>query len=210
MREALHINQHPGIKPPSFECKIINSKIIDNQYWIELDQTFYYPSGGGQPADHGTLNGEHGDYTIRDVKKRSEIQHLLGTDEIEIDKLLDQAFTASIDHERRDKLCRMHTAQHLISAAADELQSTTDKWFESLPGGPTLAKMMGLDSIGDNIQNSKTESKTENEEKGLSTNFKSIKVQRLHKPFKNKFKLASANPSERPTRSWVIGSSKLH
>ena len=40
--------------------------------------------------------------------------------------------------------------------------------------------------IGDNIQNSKTESKTENEEKGLSTNFKSIKVQRLHKPFKNK------------------------
>ena len=121
MREALHINQHPGIKPPSFECKIINSKIIDNQYWIELDHTFYYPSGGGQPADHGTLNGEHGDYTIRDVKKRSEIQHLLGTDEIEIDKLLDQAFTASIDHERRDKLCRMHTAQHLISAAADEL-----------------------------------------------------------------------------------------
>ena len=38
------------------------------------------------------------------------------------------------------------------SAAADELQSTTNKWFDSLPGGATLASMMGLDSIGDNIQ----------------------------------------------------------
>ena len=121
MRESLHINQHPGIQPPSFECKVIDSHIIDDQCWIELDQTYYYPSGGGQPADHGTIVSSDCNYSILDVRKRSEIHHLLGDDSVDIATVLNTTFTANIDHNRRDKLCRMHTAQHLISAAADEL-----------------------------------------------------------------------------------------
>ena len=121
MRDSLHINQHPGIKPPSFECKIINSEIIDNQCWVEFDRTYYYPSGGGQPADHGSINGDSGNFDILDVRKRTEIKHLLSGDQFNSNSLLDQSFIANIDHERRNQLCRMHTAQHLISAAADEL-----------------------------------------------------------------------------------------
>lgn len=120
MSEPLHINQHPGTEPPSFECQVIDSQVIDGDYWVQLDNSYYYPSGGGQPADHGTISGDGVHYSIFDVRKRAEILHLLG-DSVNLDLLMNQTLTAEIDHKRRDILCRMHTAQHLVSAAADEL-----------------------------------------------------------------------------------------
>ncbi len=124
MSEPLHINQHPGTSPPSFECKVVDSQVIDGDNWVQFDKTYYYPSGGGQPADHGTISAEGIKYSILDVRKRTEILHLL-SDSVNIDTLSNLTLTAEINHERRDILCRMHTAQHLVSAAADELFSAT-------------------------------------------------------------------------------------
>ena len=124
MSEPLHINLHPGTGPPSFECIMVDSQVIDGDYWVQFDKTYYYPSGGGQPADHGTLSADGVTYSILDVRKSSEILHLLG-DSTNIDSLLNKTLTAEIDQQRRDVLCRMHTAQHLVSAAADELFGAT-------------------------------------------------------------------------------------
>jgi len=124
MSEPLHIKLHPGINPPNFNCKVISSEIIDGSPWVQFDESYYYPSGGGQPADHGIISSDGTKYSILDVKKRTEMLHQLD-DSVDIDSLMNKSFTAEIDQQRRAILCRMHTAQHLISAAADELFGAT-------------------------------------------------------------------------------------
>ena len=46
-----HLEQHPGINPPDFSAKVT---AVDTEY-IQLDCTNFYPMGGGQPADRGTI-----------------------------------------------------------------------------------------------------------------------------------------------------------
>jgi misacylated tRNA(Ala) deacylase len=79
---------------------------------VVLDRTAFYPRGGGQPSDHGTLWGDGGEYRVLEVKKQGgEVWHKL-------DRAA--AFTAgtrvrgAIDWERRYKLMRTHTALHIL------------------------------------------------------------------------------------------------
>ena len=49
-----HLEQHPGLNPPDFTA-IVTAVSEDS---IEMDKTFYYPMGGGQPADKGGITSE--------------------------------------------------------------------------------------------------------------------------------------------------------
>jgi misacylated tRNA(Ala) deacylase len=87
---------------------------------VVLDRTFFYPAGGGQQADHGSLAPHKGaPYTVVDVTKSGAAAiHRVrrppaGTsatlqvgDEVE----------GRIDWERRHRHMRLHTGQHLLSA----------------------------------------------------------------------------------------------
>jgi misacylated tRNA(Ala) deacylase len=94
--------------------------------YVILDGTYFYPEGGGQPPDHGTLSWDGGQAAIGDVyKDHGEVKH-------EIDSLdgepPDEGTTVEgqIDDERREKLRRMHTAQHVVSRVVlDEYGATT-------------------------------------------------------------------------------------
>ncbi|MBM3130173.1 MAG: alanyl-tRNA editing protein [Chloroflexi bacterium] len=79
---------------------------------IVLDRTAFYPRGGGQPSDHGTLWGDGGEYRVLEVKKQGgEVWHKL-------DRAATFAVGArvrgAIDWERRYKLMRTHTALHIL------------------------------------------------------------------------------------------------
>ena len=80
---------------------------------IFLDRTAFYPIGGGQPNDEGSLTSEKGNFKIVNVKKVSgEIAH-------EVDKeglAVGDKVRGAIDWNRRYKLSRMHTAAHALSA----------------------------------------------------------------------------------------------
>jgi misacylated tRNA(Ala) deacylase len=83
--------------------------------YIVLDGTYFYPEGGGQPADHGTIEWDGGHADIGDVRKnhgdvRHRIESLAGDLPAE-----GTTVEAEIDTERREKLTRMHTAQHVLS-----------------------------------------------------------------------------------------------
>jgi len=133
MSDLLHLTQHPGTNPQSFTSTICSAEVVDGDTWVELSESFFYPSGGGQPADHGSLEIEGKFSVIQDVQKGKKLLHNIGViDNIEIQ--LRSPVNASIDIERRNVLSRMHTAQHLISAAADELFS-----------GRTIGNQIGLD-----------------------------------------------------------------
>lgn len=76
--------------------------------YVVLSQTAFYPEGGGQPGDTGTLNGVR----VSSVRKRDgEIRHY--TDAPVVGKV-----HGIIDWEPRYGHMRMHSAQHLLSAIA--------------------------------------------------------------------------------------------
>lgn len=77
---------------------------------IELDQTLFYPKGGGVSSDIGTLGGKK---VVETTKEGSRILHNMDSvTGIEIGGKIE----GSIDWGRRHRLMRMHTAGHLLSA----------------------------------------------------------------------------------------------
>jgi misacylated tRNA(Ala) deacylase len=83
--------------------------------YIVLGGTYFYPEGGGQPADHGTLDWEGGAADVVDVQKEhGDVRHAIDNRDGD---LPDAGATVEghVDEERRQKHRRMHTAQHVVS-----------------------------------------------------------------------------------------------
>lgn len=85
---------------------------------VMLDRTVFYPTGGGQPGDSGTLTGPGGTLAITEaVKGEGGILHKLEEgaaapavgDEVEV----------TLDWDRRYKHMRIHTALHLLCSVVD-------------------------------------------------------------------------------------------
>ena len=92
------------------ECESIVTEIIGKD--VVLDQTIFYPKGGGQPSDFGTIN----DYKVVNVsKKDGKIVHEC---ENEPSLSVGDKVSCAIDWDRRYKLMRMHTAAHVLAATA--------------------------------------------------------------------------------------------
>ena len=109
-----HLDQHPGIDPPDFDATVtaISSESI------EMDKTFYYPKGGGQPSDKGTIRSDTFQCNVYDVSKKSSVMHMIEESNGELN--VGDQIRCIIDSEWRNQLSAMHTAQHLISALANE------------------------------------------------------------------------------------------
>ena len=81
---------------------------------IYLDKTAFYPSGGGQPSDSGTLVDEvsHKSAVIIDVEKNGDgVAHMA---EGEHGFAIGNSVIGKIDWERRYAHMRYHTALHII------------------------------------------------------------------------------------------------
>lgn len=100
---------------------------------LALDRTVFYPTGGGQAHDTGTLAG----MPVTDVSKEAdEVWHTLGGEDP-----LPAAGTAvrgGIDWERRHQLMRTHTALHVLCGVI------WNEWGTPVTGGnmePLAARM---------------------------------------------------------------------
>jgi misacylated tRNA(Ala) deacylase len=84
---------------------------------VVLDRTLFYPAGGGQPGDRGTLSGPDGHrLAVVDVTKSgSAVLHRWGRGSKPALSVGDEV-AAELDWERRYGHMRLHTAQHLLSA----------------------------------------------------------------------------------------------
>jgi misacylated tRNA(Ala) deacylase len=80
---------------------------------VVLDRTAFYPGGGGQPCDFGSLMVGDVSYPVEKVKKQgAEVLHFLGGSlPLPSDG---SAFHGILDWSRRHKLMRTHTALHLL------------------------------------------------------------------------------------------------
>lgn len=80
---------------------------------VMLDRTAFYPGGGGQPHDTGTLQVEGVTYPVEKVSKSPEgIVHILGGGE-PLPAVGSEA-VGKLDWERRHALMRTHTALHVL------------------------------------------------------------------------------------------------
>ncbi len=82
---------------------------------VALDRTAFYPSGGGQPHDVGTLTLGGQTYTLTKVRKAgSDVWHELAEDPAGLQDLRGLAVHGAIDWTRRHQLMRTHTAMHIL------------------------------------------------------------------------------------------------
>ena len=83
---------------------------------IVLDRTVFYPMGGGQAADTGTIDWEGGSATVIDTRygDGGAIRHIV--EENAARPQVGGQVRASIDWDRRYRHMRMHTALHLLGS----------------------------------------------------------------------------------------------
>ena len=95
---------------------------------VALDRSAFYPEGGGQPADHGTING----VAVLDVQAADDgtIWHTLAA------PLGASSVECALDWPRRFDHMQQHHGQHLLSAA-----------FENLTDAHTVAFHLGANGV---------------------------------------------------------------
>jgi len=101
---------------------------------VVLDQTYFYPEGGGQEADHGTI----ADREVYDVQRMgTSILHFVRGDATSV---LKKRVACVIDGERREALMRNHTATHIVLGAARKALGN-HVWQAGAHKAPDLARL---------------------------------------------------------------------
>jgi misacylated tRNA(Ala) deacylase len=125
---------------------------------IALDRTAFYPTGGGQPHDTGTLAG----LTVTDVRKDGEtVWHTVTGGEL---PAVGSSVDGTVDWERRHALMRTHTALHVLCGVIwnewhvpvtggnmEPLSARMDFEFDPLPPdfGPTVETLVNAELAAD-------------------------------------------------------------
>ena len=91
----------------SFAATVVSCEQREKGYAVILDATAFYPEGGGQACDLGTLNG----IAVLDVREEGEqVVHLCGSP-----LKIGEAVQGQIDWQRRFDLMQQHTGEHIVS-----------------------------------------------------------------------------------------------
>jgi misacylated tRNA(Ala) deacylase len=113
---------------------------------VVLDQSAFYPGGGGQPCDFGSLEIAGVTYPVEKVKKQGDdVLHFLGgTAPL---PAINSAASGTLDWVRRYQLMRTHTALHILCGTVfrdygakvtggdmDPLKGRMDFEFENMRG----------------------------------------------------------------------------
>ena len=102
-----------------FDAKVTAVEKVDDLLRVTLDQTAYYPGGGGQPNDIGWIAIQDKQFAVTKVKnERGTIWHWLqtedGGDGGEPLITIGASIHGQLDWARRYKLMRTHTAMHIL------------------------------------------------------------------------------------------------
>lgn len=85
----------------------------NGEWYVVLDATAFYPTGGGQPFDTGTLNGRK---VVKVEEIDGEVRHYVEEKLANIEKV-----SGEIDWQRRFDHMQQHAGQHILTAAFEEL-----------------------------------------------------------------------------------------
>ncbi|MFP7168977.1 DHHA1 domain-containing protein [Terribacillus sp. FSL K6-0262] len=91
----------------AWQTEIDDTYEKDGLYFVSLKETAFYPGGGGQPADQGTIAG----LEVKTVESKDGVPYY------GLETRPEGMVDCSIDWEHRFDLMQQHTGQHLLSAA---------------------------------------------------------------------------------------------
>ncbi|MDM5222560.1 alanine--tRNA ligase-related protein [Peribacillus sp. NJ11] len=104
---------YTSTKTSQWETQIRETFEENGFYYITLEETAFYPEGGGQPADTGKIEG----ITVLDVIKSNDGRILHKTEKRPGSDMVH----CEIDWSRRFDHMQQHSGQHLLSAVCREL-----------------------------------------------------------------------------------------
>lgn len=143
----------------TFEATVID---VDPAGRLALDRTAFYPTGGGQPHDTGSLDAPGATLTVTDVRKQGPVVwHAVEGGDL---PGVGDAVTGELDWERRHALMRTHTALHVLCGVIwnewgvpvtggqmEPLSARMDFEFDPLPEGfkETVEELVNVELAAD-------------------------------------------------------------
>ena len=94
-----------------FPAEVLSCEPTGENWKVVLDQTAFYPEGGGQPADHGVLKTPKGEVPVTDVHERDGAVIHTCAAPVEPGGVV----TGVLDWERRFDHMQQHSGEHIIS-----------------------------------------------------------------------------------------------
>ena len=90
------------------------AKDVLERWYVTLEETLFFPTGGGQPNDVGRIK----DIVVFDVEEvEGEIRHYIAEPSLEVGESVDM----EINWHRRFDFMQQHTGQHILTASFVEL-----------------------------------------------------------------------------------------
>ena len=87
---------------------------------VILDRTVFYPQGGGQPYDNGTIETEGSTFKVSEVRFIDGCVYHIGIFE-KGDFLVGEKVSCLVEKERRELNTKLHSAGHLLDMALKEI-----------------------------------------------------------------------------------------
>lgn len=136
--------ENPYLK--NVEARVLTEQVrgYDGLYEVVLDQTLFYPTGGGQPYDRGFIN----EVAVLDVyKTEGVIYHVL---ESSLNNAEDVVLR--LDWERRFDHMQQHSGQHVLSRAFEIILEAETVGFHL--GEELVTIDLTIDSLNESMLNS--------------------------------------------------------
>ena len=110
MTEKLY---YEDVEQLTFTARVLSCEARGDHFEAVLDRTAFFPEGGGQPADQGTL----GNVRVLDVhEKHGEVVHLTDAELIP-----GELVTGQVDGIRRRDMMQQHSGEHIFSGLVHRL-----------------------------------------------------------------------------------------
>jgi Ser-tRNA(Ala) deacylase AlaX len=115
--KLLYLEDHNALQT---NAAVVDVRDEEGRMIVVLDQTVFYPQGGGQPFDTGKITGETGEFVVEEVRFADEVVRHIGTMKSGNLKNGD-AVRLDVDAERRRLNSRLHSAGHVVDMAVNAL-----------------------------------------------------------------------------------------
>ena len=141
--ERLYLNDSHRTE---FEARVVAAFERDGKTYVELDRTAFYPTGGGQPHDTGTLSGAEGEWHVDEVtagegaaegqvqETGERVLHRVSRDLSQVGEAArlpqpGDLLAGKVDLVRRRDHLQQHTGQHILSQAFVQAAGIETKSF---------------------------------------------------------------------------------
>jgi Ser-tRNA(Ala) deacylase AlaX len=129
------------------ESQVLDIIHENNKDVVVLDQTIFYPQGGGQPYDTGSIEAHNGNFIVEEVRFAEGVVKHIGTFETG-SFVAGDSVTCIVDQTRRALHSRIHSAGHVVDKALYDLQLP---WIPGKgyhwPDGPYVEYVGSLDGV---------------------------------------------------------------